>query len=426
VIAHLRARGASCDICTASYIGDVERVRELLDADRSLANRPSDYVTYYPCSGTPLRNAAAAGHREIVMLLLEHGADPNLPEAGIAPRGHALYSAVYHRHYDIAQLLPERGAYPNVEVESSADTLSIAIMNGEAAMVELLCSYGAARPVHLLAHYGDVQTAAAVFAADPVLADDPDALGSAAGHEAFVRLMLRYQPDLPKRVAVAGKTREVTELLFRHGMDPSRPDWLHITPLHRFAERGDVENAAIFIEHGADLDARDEEFRSTPLGYAAKYGKTRLVRLLLRHGARPTLPEDPPWATPLAWATRRGHEQIVRLLETFEHDATLPPEPTLPEYERLAGGLADAYNTGDAAAAQRVADHFEIDPRTWNTGRSTIEDIRHRVRRRLDRLSGADRGADQLELEEARGLVARWDGFQEWAQLVQRVGMGLV
>ncbi|MGD0771908.1 MAG: ankyrin repeat domain-containing protein [Candidatus Solibacter sp.] len=89
VLAHLRARGANCDICTAAYIGDLERVGELVDQDRGLANRPSDYVTYYACSGTPLRNAAAGGHMEIVKLLLERGADPNLGEEGIAPRGHA-------------------------------------------------------------------------------------------------------------------------------------------------------------------------------------------------------------------------------------------------------------------------------------------------------------------------------------------------
>ena len=56
--------------------------------------------------------------------------------------------------------------------------------------------------MHLLAYYGDVQTAAAVFAANPGLADDPEALANAAGEgqEAFVRLLLRYQPDLPKHL----------------------------------------------------------------------------------------------------------------------------------------------------------------------------------------------------------------------------------
>ena len=37
---------------------------------------------------------------EIVKLLLERGADPNLPEEGIEPRGHALHSAVVRGHIE--------------------------------------------------------------------------------------------------------------------------------------------------------------------------------------------------------------------------------------------------------------------------------------------------------------------------------------
>src|SRR6185295_7255886 len=121
--------------------------------------------------------------------------------------------------FEVARLLLEHGAHPNVEVESSADTVSIAIMNGDRRMLELLGSRGATweigvrlggtltyeeivaagiRPsVKILAGYGDVQAAAARFAADPALADDPEALRNAvgSGHEEFVRLLLRYQPD---------------------------------------------------------------------------------------------------------------------------------------------------------------------------------------------------------------------------------------
>jgi ankyrin repeat protein len=322
VLDHLRACGAFCDLCTAAHIGDLTRVRELLDQDPALANRPSDYVSYYACSGTPIRNAAAAGHLEIVKLLLERSANPNLPEEGIAPRGHALYSAAANGHHEIARLLLEHGAYPNVEVESSADTLSRVISNSDQKMLELLCAYGAARAVHLLAHYNDLQTAAAVFAANPALANDADALANAAsgGHESFVRLMLRYQPDLPRRVtfpgwAVGAKTRELNELLFRHGMDPSAEDWLGITPLHEFARKGDVDKATLFMDHGANLDARDEDICSTPLGWAAKFGQKQMVELLLERGAQPNLSNDPAWATPLAWATRRGHAEIVDLLK---------------------------------------------------------------------------------------------------------------
>jgi len=331
VLAHLRARGAYVDICTAASIGDLPRVRELLDDDPALANRVSEYVTYYLGSGAPLRNAAAQGHLEIVKLLLAHGADPNLPEEGIAPRGHALYAAAANGHLDIARLLLENGAFPNPPVESSADALSRAIAQGNQPMIELLCSYGAARGAHLLAYHGDVQTAAAVFAANPALADDPEALENAAGEgqESFVRLMLRYKPELARRVAVGVrsqgpdasiKTRDLAELLFQHGMDPSRPDWLHITPLHRFAKRGDLENAAIFLEHGANLHARDLDICSTPLGWAAKFGRIAMIELLLERGASPNLPDDPSWATPLAWATRRGHSEIVELLT--QHGAT--------------------------------------------------------------------------------------------------------
>ncbi|MCW8133968.1 MAG: ankyrin repeat domain-containing protein [Planctomycetota bacterium] len=325
VLDHLRAKGAFCDICTASYIGDAAQVRALLKKDKSLANKPSEYVTYYACSGTPLSNATRGGHLDVVKLLIEAGADPNLPEEGIAPLGHALHSAVVNNHIEVVRYLLEKGAHPNVPVESSADTLSAVIWRKDQAMIDLLCSHGAARSMDLLGYSGDVQVAAAVLKANPKLADDPSALESAAGqgHEGFVRLMLKYQPDLAKRVAVgvrskgpqdAIKSRAITDLLFAHGMNASHRNWLRITPLHRFAERDDVENAAIFIEHGADVNAREEEFLSTPLGWAAKFGKVRVAELLLLHGAKTNLPGDPAWATPLAWATRRKHEAVAELL----------------------------------------------------------------------------------------------------------------
>jgi ankyrin repeat protein len=322
VYRHLVGRGANIDLGMACATGDLARVRELIDHDPSLVNQVSDYGSYYPGCGAPIKNAAASGHLDIVRLLLERGADPNLPEEGIAPQGHALYSAAANGHREVVILLLEYGAHPNVEVESSGDTLSRVMSNGDPKLIELLCTHGAARAVHLLAYDNDLQTAAAVFAANPALANDPEALANAAsqGHERFVRLMLRYQADLPRRVsfpgwAVGAKTRELNELLFEHGMNPSAPDWLGVTPLHEFARQGDVEKAVIFLEHGADLHARDEDICSTPLGWAAKFGQTSMVDLLLERGASTNLPDDPPWATPLAWASRRGHVDIAARLK---------------------------------------------------------------------------------------------------------------
>jgi ankyrin repeat protein len=304
VYRHLVSRGANIDLGMACATGNLARVRELLDQDPSLVNKVSEYRSYYIGCGAPIKNAAARGHLDIVKILLERGADPNLPEEGIAPQGHALYAAAANGHHEIVKLLLAHGAHPNVEVESSADTLSRVISNGDQKMLGLLCSRGAARAVHLLAYSNDLQTAAS------------------QGHEGFVRLMLGYQPDLPRRVrfpgwAVGAKTRELNELLFQHGMNPSAPDWLGITPLHEFARKGEADKAMIFLDHGADLHARDEDICSTPLGWAAKFGQRPMVDLLLQRGAKPNLPDDPSWATPLAWANRRGHGEIAQLLKKY-------------------------------------------------------------------------------------------------------------
>ena len=251
VLAHLKTRGAFIDLPTACHTGDIERVRELLRQDPTLANRVGAHEGYYPGAGAPLSNAAAAGRMDIVRLLLDHGADPNLPEEQFAPKGKALYSAVYHGHYDIATLLLERGAFPNPPVESSGDALWISReWRPDKRMEQLLLSYGA---TPTKGHAGE---------------------------------------DWPEE----------------------SQNWLRITPLHQAARRGDLKEAKELIAAGADLTARDEHLRSTPLAWAAKFGQLEMVTFLLDQGAPTRLPDDPEWATPLAWAIRRGHEKVAALL----------------------------------------------------------------------------------------------------------------
>jgi ankyrin repeat protein len=252
VMAYLRSRGAVIDLPTACHTGDLDRVRELLRQDPTLANRLGGYEGYYLGAGAPIANAAAVGRLDLVQLLLDHGADPNLAEEQIAPRGKALYNAVYHGHYEIARLLLEYGAFPNPPVESSGDALWIVReWRPDARMEQLLLSYGAT-PVP----------------------EDPEEAWPAVAH-----------------------------------------NWMRITPLHDAARTGDLEKAKALLDAGADLTARDEHLRSTPLAWAAKFGQREMVALLLERGAPRSLPDDPAWATPLAWAKKRGHDAIARLLE---------------------------------------------------------------------------------------------------------------
>ena len=438
---HLIARGAYVDAWMAARTGDISRVRELVDADPSLVNRNNDYNSYYMGSGSLLRNAAVGGHLDIVRLLLDRGADPNFPQEQIAPHGGALYAAVGRGDYEMAKLFLERGAYPNPPVESSADAVWIAIRDGNLRMVQLLALYGAVwdipidlsgrlryeeiaatglvRPMKILAYYGDVATAAPLLAENPGLADDPEALTHAAeqGREEFVRLLLKYSPDTARRVTVS-KPRRMAELLFAHGMDPNRPNWFRISPLHRFARHGDIESAAVFLDHGADIEAVDGERDSTPLAWAAMDGQTRMVKFLLSRGARVTPATGPVWAKPTEWAKRRGHDAVVSILTDYERSGRVQ-RPTVVEYDVLAADLVSAFN-GDEGALKRIITHFRLErPLTWD--RPPVEEQVARLRRAVrDRLANADRQPDRSEtltIDDARHLIARSEGFADWSAL---------
>jgi len=102
--------------------------------------------------------------------------------------------------------------------------------------------------------------------------------------------------------------------LLAHGMSPDQMNWQHQTLLHLASTHDNTECAAILLDAGANISARDEEYKSTPLGWAARANKPAMVEFLLSRGAAASLPDDEPWATPLAWATRRGHDQVVRII----------------------------------------------------------------------------------------------------------------
>jgi len=274
LIGYLLAHGAEYDISTATRIGDLDRVRALLDQNPGLANEVPAH-SYY--TGLPLRNAAGAGHLEVVKLLLERGANPNEPELGIAPHGGDLHAAIGGKHYEIVKLLLEHGANPNSEVESSGNCLSMAkFVSAPKEMQDLIASYGGV----LGADLADVETLSAMLHANPKLS-----VGEKVDNPQLMKLILRYQPDILKRTPDptawwslgTPKNPEFARWLMERGMDPNRRNWLGITLLHRCAAKGDILMAQVCLDYGADIDATETEWSSTPLGWAAREGQKEMV-----------------------------------------------------------------------------------------------------------------------------------------------------
>ena len=114
---------------------------------------------------------------------------------------------------------------------------------------------------------------------------------------------------------------EMFRTLLGSGMNPDLPNWQQQTLLHALCgggKRGQTGKqlalAAMLLDAGASINAREEEYCSTPLGLAARSNMPDMVEFLLSRGAPTNLPDDKPWAPPLAWAERRGHAEVAAIL----------------------------------------------------------------------------------------------------------------
>jgi ankyrin repeat protein len=124
------------DVFEAASLGDVVRLRELLDDDPTLAQARSDD------DFTPLHYAAFFDGAEAARLLVERGADVDAyadNELGVRP----LNSAAAARKADVVAVLLERGADPNAPTKGGFTPLDAARENGDDELAELLRSHGA-------------------------------------------------------------------------------------------------------------------------------------------------------------------------------------------------------------------------------------------------------------------------------------------
>jgi ankyrin repeat protein len=312
----LLARGARYTMFIAALRGDHEFIRAALKRDRSQANEEDT------CHHRPISAAARRNDIELARLLLDHGADPSRPEEG-APRGHALWIAVHDRRHELTRLLLEHGADPNGMVESSGTPFMMA--RGDPELVALLRAHGAMEPHTPRDELGRMLSerrfddAERMVRASPELLEDEGGEGilmgpAHAGDHELLAFLMRLGARVPLVTKWAPyyyfKHEATAAFLLEHGMDPNHMNWHRLTLLHHMAAEGELGKARLLVDHGANIDAIDEEYRSTPLGLAARRGERELVRFLLARGADPNR-AGARWAAPLAWARRNGHDDIA-------------------------------------------------------------------------------------------------------------------
>jgi ankyrin repeat protein len=124
------------DVFEAAAFGDVDRLTELLGDEPSLVN------DYSGDGFTALHLAAFFGRPDTVALLIERGAEVDAFGRGWMT-GTAMHSAVSRLHADVVRILLDAGAKPNVRQSAGWTPLHAAAMNGDLTSVELLLASGA-------------------------------------------------------------------------------------------------------------------------------------------------------------------------------------------------------------------------------------------------------------------------------------------
>jgi uncharacterized protein len=291
---------------TTSRAGDLERVQSMVAETPGLVTCQHNYMP-------PLHLAVREGHLELARFLLDRGAFD--PEHVTYPYLETLVTLAEDRgKQEIAALLMDYGRRPHTTPQAGKAVHGAGNVlfpeNAAATRFEEAVSADRLKDVEdLLNQQPELASYEYACWGEGIL--------SAAAHgrqRTMIDLLMHHGARVPE-VAKWGrayyfKHYDIGAYLLERGMNPNHMTWHRTTLLHDMAWEGDARKARLLLDHGADINAVDDEFRSTPLGFAARWGRSDIVRLLLDRGANVDT-SGAPWATPLAWALKKGHTAIA-------------------------------------------------------------------------------------------------------------------
>jgi ankyrin repeat protein len=222
----------------ALWLGDVQRVKKLLDKGANIEEKGS-------FGRTPLMRASYNGHTQVAKLLIQSGACFDAGDSG----GYTpLMLASSNGHTKIAELLIQSGADVNARDNKGETPLFSAAMKGHTQTTEFLIQKGA--NLHARDNNGST----------------PLIWGASRGQI------------------------ETVEILIQNGADVNARDNSGWTPLLAAINRGHIQTAELLIKNKADVNAKTHPVW-TPLSLAVFTGHPQTPALLIKNGAKGALPK---------------------------------------------------------------------------------------------------------------------------------------
>ena len=352
-------------LLAAAERGDADRVGRVLEAHPDVVNERAVLPPHTGRRGA-LHFALTGPHEDVVDVLLERGADPDLRDEG--DNAAALHFAAERGDMALVRKLIDHGADP----VGDGDLHELGILGWATCfeyalhldVADYLLAHGAPHTIFTAVALGDGDAIRAVVAGDPTQLDramdatnrrrrplhlavvknrldslttlldlgaDVEATDGAgltaldqaalSGAADIVRALLDRGARVGVPVAVALGLAHDLERLLAVDPDSLRPGGRWATLIVRAAERGPGSTIEALVRAGASVHVRDDPRTAvdrthgyTALHAAAFHGNADAARALLRLGANPADREDRYWGTPAGWAAYAGHADVRDLV----------------------------------------------------------------------------------------------------------------
>ncbi|KAJ3967390.1 ankyrin repeat-containing domain protein, partial [Lentinula raphanica] len=288
-------------IQAAAYGGHKDIVELLLD-------NGADIEAQGGFHGTAIEAAAAKGHKDIVELLLLHNANVNT-QGGYY--GTAMQAAAAEGYKDVVELLLLHNADVNAQSGEYGTAIEAAAELGHKDIVELLLKHNA--DVNIQGGYYESVMKAA----------------TAQGHIDILEILLLHGADVNDvqsgefgtaiEVAAEVGSKDIVEWLLMHNADVNIQGGYFGTAIEAAAEEGHKDIVELLLIHNADINAQ-AGYYGTAMQGAASEGHKDIIELLLSHGANINA-QAGYYGTALHAAAAKGHKDIVELL--LNHGANL-------------------------------------------------------------------------------------------------------